>query len=108
MCACKKESSNNARTYEQFAERAAVMKAMAHPSRLLMIDELSKGTRCVCELQVLVGHDMSTVSKHLGVLKRAGLVIDERRGKEVYYSLKTPCILKFFDCIEAVVAGKKG
>lgn len=87
----------------QFAARAEVMKAMAHPSRLMMIDELSRGERCVCDIQALIGHDMSTVSKHLSVLKKAGIVADERRGKQVYYRLKVPCILNFFHCIESVI-----
>ena len=89
---------------ENFAERAGVMKALAHPSRLMMIDELSRGERCVCDLRDLVGHDMSTVSKHLRVLKDAGIVQDERRGKQVFYRLKVPCILNFFHCIESVLA----
>lgn len=92
---------------QQFDERAKVMKAMAHPSRLMMIDELSRGERCVCDLQTLIGHDMSTVSKHLNVLKKAGIVVDERRGKQIFYRLKVPCILNFFHCVESVVAANK-
>lgn len=92
----------------QFKERARVMKAMAHASRLMMIDELSRGERCVCDLQELVGYDMSTVSKHLSVLKKAGIVEDERRGKQVYYRLKVPCILNFFQCVESVIEANKG
>jgi len=83
--------------------RARVLKAMAHPSRLQMIDALSEGERCVCELQRLVGADMSTVSKHLSLMKAAGLVLDRRQGLQVYYRLRVPCILRFFDCVEAVV-----
>ncbi len=94
-------------TPQQFEERAKVMKAMAHPSRLMMVDELSRGERCVCDLQKLVGHDISTVSKHLSVLKKAGVVEDERRGKNIYYRLKVPCILNFFQCIESVIAANK-
>lgn len=90
-------------TAKQFEERAKVMKAMAHPSRLMMIDELSRGERCVCDLRELIGHDMSTVSKHLTVLKKAGIVEDERRGKNMYYRLKVPCILNFFQCVESVI-----
>lgn len=90
-------------TRDHFAARAEVMKAMAHPSRLMIIDDLSRGEKCVCELQELVGHDMSTVSKHLSVLKKAGIVADERRGKQVYYRLKVPCVLNFFQCIESVL-----
>ena len=94
-------------TSKQFEERARVVKAMAHPSRLLMIDELSRGERCVCDLRDLVGHDMSTVSKHLAVLKNVGIVEDERRGKQVYYRLKVPCVLSFFQCIESVLNANK-
>ncbi|MGC4119291.1 MAG: metalloregulator ArsR/SmtB family transcription factor [Myxococcales bacterium] len=86
-----------------YVRRAKVIKAMAHPSRLQMIDALSEGERCVCELQKLVGADMSTVSKHLSLMKSAGLVLDRRQGLQVFYRLRVPCILRFFDCVEAVI-----
>jgi len=83
--------------------RARVMKALAHPSRLFIVDELSRGERCVCELTEMIGADVSTVSKHLAVLREAGLVLDERRGVQVFYRLRVPCILNFFGCVEAVL-----
>lgn len=83
--------------------RARVMKALAHPSRLFIVDELSRGERCVCELTEMVGADVSTVSKHLALLKQAGVVLDERRGQQVFYRLRVPCILNFFGCVEAVL-----
>ncbi|EGB15515.1 regulatory protein ArsR [Pseudodesulfovibrio mercurii] len=95
-------------TANRFEARARVVKAMAHSSRLMMIDELSRGERCVCDLRELVGADMSTVSKHLSVLKKAGIVEDERRGKQIYYRLRVPCVVNFFHCIESVLeAGGK-
>jgi DNA-binding transcriptional ArsR family regulator len=84
--------------------RARVMKALAHPSRLFIVDELSRGERCVCELTEMIGVDVSTVSKHLALLKQAGVVLDERRGQQVFYRLRVPCILNFFGCVEAVLA----
>lgn len=87
-----------------FQQRAKVLKAMAHPSRLQLLDELSRGERCVCELQRLVGTDLSTVSKHLAVLRAAGLVQDERHGMEVHYRLRVPCVLGFLECVDAVLA----
>ncbi len=92
------------RSPEVFEERARVLKALAHPSRLIMIDELSRGERCVCELTELVGADISTVSKHLSLLKEAGIVDCDKRGLKVFYRLRAPCILNFFGCIEAVQA----
>jgi len=83
-------------------ERARIMKALAHPSRLMMVDELSRGERCVCELTDLVGADMSTVSKHLSVLKDAGIVDCRKEGVQVFYRLRVPCVLNVFTCVEAV------
>ena len=90
-----------------YEARARIMKAMAHPSRLMMVDALSHGEQCVCELTALVGHDISTVSKHLKLLKEAGIIEDEKRGKQSYYRLKVPCVLNFFHCIESVVAANE-
>ena len=90
-------------TRRRLEERAGVMKAMAHPSRLYLVEQLSDGERCVCELTDGVGADISTVSRHLGLLRSAGIVESERRGQKVFYRLRTPCVLNFFDCIENVL-----
>ncbi len=68
----------------------------------MMIDELTRGERCVCELTELVGADISTVSKHLALLREAGLVSSQKRGLKVFYRLSCPCILNFFTCVETV------
>lgn len=88
---------------QHLLERVAVLKALAHPSRLFIVEELARGERCVCELTRMIGADVSTVSKHLALLRRAGLVTDDKRGNQVFYRLRTPCILNFFGCIESVV-----
>jgi len=83
--------------------RAGVLKAMAHPSRLFIIEKLEEGEHCVCELTEMIGADVSTVSKHLSVLKQAGIVVDDKRGNQVFYQLRVPCILNFFGCVESVL-----
>jgi len=83
--------------------RANVLKAMAHPTRLFIIEELEKDERCVCDLTDQIGADVSTVSKHLSVLKQAGIVVDDKRGNQVFYKLRVPCILNFFGCVESVL-----
>jgi ArsR family transcriptional regulator len=88
---------------ERFELRAHILKALAHPTRLFLIDELSRERRCVCDLTNLVGADMSTVSKHLSILKNAGIIRDEKDGARVYYSLRRPCVMNFFDCVERVI-----
>lgn len=86
-----------------YQEQARLLKALAHPSRLAMVDALASGERCVCELQQVAGSDISTVSKHLAVLKRAGIVADRREGVQIYYRLRIPCILQVFSCVAAVM-----
>ncbi len=93
----------NEASKEKFEARARIIKALGHASRLMMVEELSRGERCVCELRELVGTDLSTVSKHLTVLKNAGIVEDDKRGVQVFYRLKVPCLLNFFSCVEAVI-----
>lgn len=94
----------DAQTQARYEARAAIIKAMAHPTRLFIVDELAKsGERCVCELTEMVGADMSTVSKHLAQLKTAGIVEDDKRGSQVYYRLRVKCILNFFECVESVM-----
>jgi ArsR family transcriptional regulator len=94
----------NPMTQARYEARAKIVKALAHPTRLFIVDELSRnGERCVCELTEMIGADMSTVSKHLAVLKGVGIVLDDKRGSQVYYKLGVPCILNFFDCVESVL-----
>jgi ArsR family transcriptional regulator len=83
--------------------RVAVIKALAHPSRLAIAEALQQGERCVCELTDLVGADMSTVSKHLTVMREAGLLEMEKRGLNVFYRLRCPCLMNFFDCVDGLV-----
>lgn len=82
------------------AARAEIFKALGHPARLAMVVALGEGERCVCELQELVGSDMSTVSKHLTGLRHVGLVDAEKRGKQVFYSLRLKCTLGFLQCVD--------
>jgi len=93
----------DAKTRARFEARAKIIKAMAHPTRLFIVDELSRKSKCVCELTEMIGTDMSTVSKHLAVLKGVGIVQDEKRGSQVYYTLRVPCVLNFFGCVESVL-----
>jgi DNA-binding transcriptional ArsR family regulator len=92
------------RSPAQFREQARVMKALAHPTRMFIVDELSRGERCVCELTDMIGSEMPTVSRHLSQLKSAGLVDDEKRGSKIFYRLRVPCCLSFLKCVESVLA----
>ncbi|HGY92082.1 MAG TPA: ArsR family transcriptional regulator [Planctomycetes bacterium] len=89
--------------YGLFESRAKVAKALAHPSRLMILDALEEAPHCVCELTELVGADQSTVSKHLSVLKSAGLIQGRREGSLVWYSLSVSCLKGFWNCIDGVL-----
>ena len=86
----------------KYSERAKVLKALAHPTRLFIVDELSNGEQSVQDIADMVKVDISTISRHLSVLKNAALVKTQKRGLKVFYSLTVPCVLDFFGCIENV------
>jgi len=81
--------------------KSEVFKALGHSTRLRIVEKLADGEQCVCVLLEMFDIDMSTLSRHLSVLKNAGIVTDERRGKNIYYSLKCPCILDMIECMES-------
>ena len=93
----------NEKQRAMYEARARIVKALAHPARLMIVDELARQPMCVCDIRELVGSDLSTVSKHLSVLKNAGIVWDEKRGSQVFYSLRCPCAVNFFTCAEKVL-----
>jgi len=93
--------------HQDMAARAEIFKALGHPARLAMVIALGEGERCVCELRELVGSDMSTVSKHLTVLRSVGLVEADKRGKQVFYSLKIPCTLGFVQCVDKALGERR-
>jgi ArsR family transcriptional regulator len=86
--------------------KAQVAKALSHESRLIIIDALKEKDMCVHDLTKLVGADQSTVSKHLSVLKGAGILEDRTESNKVYYHLKTPCVINFFDCALEVIRSR--
>ena len=77
-----------------------MLKSLAHPSRLLIIEMLEEAPRCVGELTEAIGADITTVSKHLAVLKRAGLVRDEKHGTYSEYALVCDCVSHMIDCLD--------
>ena len=93
----------DAKQRAEYTTRARIIKALAHPARLLIVDELQAGPRCVCEIREKVGSDLSTVSKHLSVLRNAGIVQDEKRGVQVFYRLQCRCVTSFLACVEKMV-----
>ena len=88
---------------ERLRLKAEVFKAMGHPLRLGVIEFLKPGEKCVCEIVEHVGTEISTVSKHLSILKKSGIVKDRREGLKIMYRLTMPCAVDFARCVENVV-----
>ncbi len=88
---------------ERLKLKAEVFKAMGHPLRLGIIEFLQEGEMCVCDIVDHVGTEISNVSKHLSVLKKAGILADRRDGLKIMYSLTMPCAIDFARCVEGVV-----
>ncbi len=87
--------------------RAGVLKALAHPTRIYIVDLIDReGPHCVCDLTARVGADTSTVSRHLSILKNAGILSDRKEGTTVYYSLACSCIAEFMAGLENVLHAK--
>ena len=84
-----------------FEKQSKIVKAMAHPLRIAVVDFLKNGPQCVCDIAEYLGSERSNVSRHLSVLVNAGLLGYRKEGLKVIYRLKTPCILDFFSCITA-------
>lgn len=83
-------------------EQVQVIKALAHPARLEIVLALSSGERSVGELQSLVGSDLSTVSKHLTLMRKAGWLDCRKHGQQVRYRLTCDCLPTFLRCIEDI------
>lgn len=87
--------------------RATVLKALAHPTRIYIVDRIANhGRHCVCELTELIGVDTSTVSRHLSLLKSAGILADTREGTTIYYDLTCNCIADFMTGLESVLRAR--
>ena len=91
-------------TFKEAEIRAKIIKAMAHPVRLIVIEFLKNGERSFSDIFDLFKLDKSTVSKHLLVLKEAGIVSSRKDGADMIYKLEVPCITDFFSCVTAVIA----
>lgn len=79
---------------------AAVFKALGHPTRLWMVEQLRDGQEvCVGEFVKNVGAEFATISRHLAMLKSAGIVTCEKHGREIHYRLVCPCVMNVVDCL---------
>jgi DNA-binding transcriptional ArsR family regulator len=86
-----------------FEKQAEIVKALAHPLRLAVVEFLKDGERCVCHIAEYVGSRQSNLSKHLAMMSAAGVLSQRKEGLKVYYRLRCPCVNEFVACVSGVV-----
>ena len=86
-----------------YEAKADILKAVAHPLRLAVIEHLGESERCVCEIAEHVGAGRSNISRHLALMVRCGVLANRKEGLKVFYRLRAPCVLNFLDCVEGVL-----
>jgi DNA-binding transcriptional ArsR family regulator len=84
----------------------AVFKALGSPARLTLVRTLIDGERCVCDLVEAAGLGWSTTSKHLDVLREAGVVSSEKRAQKIFYRIELACVAGFISCLDGACAGR--
>ena len=87
-----------------YEKQAEVAKAVSHPLRVAVLDFLQDGEQCVCDIAESVGSERSNVSRHLSVMVGAGVLESRKEGLKVFYRVKAPCVLHFFECLKGFLA----
>jgi ArsR family transcriptional regulator, arsenate/arsenite/antimonite-responsive transcriptional repressor len=90
-------------SFEEAEIRSKIIKAMAHPVRLMIVDMLKEGEKTFSKINEVFESDKSTVSKHLLVLKESGILSSKKSGADMIYRLEVPCVIDFFGCVTAVI-----
>jgi len=86
--------------------RADILKALAQPTRLKILDFLSDGERCVCEIFPAIGEEQSNTSRHLNMMLSSGILSRRKEGLKIFYAIKHPEVLQILDLAEQIMANE--
>lgn len=89
--------------YAQYETESEVYQALGHPIRLQLLDFLMEGPRCTCEIEPAFAIDQSTISRHLIVLKKAGLVRAHKEGVRVIYELSDDRVRTIRELVQEMI-----
>ena len=89
---------------DRYQKEAEIFKALSHPTRLFILDKIRHESFSVSELAAMAKVDISTMSKHLDLLKRYQIVIGEKNKNNVYYKLNIGCLFTFLDCAKKLTS----
>ncbi len=92
---------------EEYRLPAQMLKALAHPTRIRILNSLRDGEQCVCHLTALLNQRQAYVSQHLMFLRESGLIEDRKEGLRVYYRITDPRLLEVLDLVNSM-AGVTG
>ena len=95
------------RTALSFRKGVPLFHALSDETRLSLLDQLKNGERCVCELTDVMKAEQSRLSFHLKVLKDAGLIVDRREGRWIYYSINPAAIAELEDLVDSLKRAAK-
>ncbi len=92
-------------TDKLYDKEADIFKALSHPTRILILYSIREEQLSVTELAEKAGIDISTMSKHLDLLKRYKIIVGEKNKNTVYYKVNIPCVFNFLNCAKAITSG---
>jgi len=83
--------------------RAEILKALAQPTRMKIIDFLKDGERCVCEIFPAIAEEQSNTSRHLNLMQNSGILARRKEGIKIFYSLKHPEVIQILEFASAIL-----
>jgi len=79
--------------------KAEIFQALGHPTRIALVEALRDGERSAGQLIEILALDQANVSQHLAVLRAKRVLISDKRGNQVFYSLRDPVLVEVLDIL---------
>jgi ArsR family transcriptional regulator len=93
----------NDKEHDAAIHKAIILKALAHPVRVRIFEALAGGEKTVGDIVQIIQEKDANTSRHLAVLRTAGLVATRKEGLNVYYSNKMPCLISMLSCVDQAI-----
>ncbi len=88
--------------------QAEILKAIAQETRLSILELLRDGERCVCEIFPAIKQEQSNVSRHLNLMRKAGILTRRKDGLKIFYAIKHAEVLAIIALAGAIVTSEAG
>jgi DNA-binding transcriptional ArsR family regulator len=83
--------------------KAEVLKALAQPTRLKILELLRNGERCICEIVPAINGEQSNISKHISLMQKSHLITTRKDGVKVMVNVKDPRVFEILDKVSAIL-----